>query len=249
MMQRIYSIFTWTGILLLILFWFPLLAIRRVFDRDPARYRTGWLFRKLGAALSKVNPSWKVDISGHEQIDDRKPYVMVSNHLSNADIPVISNLPWEMKWIAKKELFRLPVVGWMMKMAGDIPVERGSSRKMIGVFKKCSFYLDRHVSVMFFPEGTRSKSGKLNNFATGAFELSVRKKIPVLPIVLDGTQRCLPKRSWIFEPDVFVKVKILEPIDPGTVNSAGELKERVRKAIAEQLAEWRGVELSEVLKN
>ncbi len=247
-MQSVTSVLIWLGVVLLILIWLPLLAVVRLFDRDPVRYRTGRLFRKLGHAISKVNPNWNVHIEGYEHIDDRTPYVVVSNHLSNADIPVISNLPWELKWVAKKELFRIPVVGWMMRLAGDIPVDRGASASKVGAFKKCRFYLDRKVSVMFFPEGTRSRSGKLNRFATGAFDLAIREKIPVLPLVLDGTQGCLPKDSWKFEPDVHVKLKVLDPIETAHLEreDSRELMETVRNSIAQQLAEWRGVSLDEV---
>ncbi|MGM0746108.1 MAG: lysophospholipid acyltransferase family protein, partial [Bacteroidota bacterium] len=143
MVQRIKSLLIWAGIILLVLFWLPLLALIRLFDRESVRYRTGKWFRKLGYVISKVNPTWNIEIEGSKNIDDRNPYIMVSNHLSNADIPVISNLPWEMKWIAKKELFSVPFVGWMMKMSGDIPVDRSSSNKRIGVFKRCKYYLDR----------------------------------------------------------------------------------------------------------
>lgn len=248
LMRRISSVLIWAGIVGLIFFWLPLLAIVRIFDRDPTRYCTGKLFRKLGYAISKVNPNWNVQIEGGENIDDRHPYVIVSNHMSNADIPVISNLPWEMKWVAKKELFSLPVAGWMMKMSGDISVDRESTGKRAGIFKRCKFYLDRKVSVIFFPEGTRSRTGNLNRFAEGAFDLAIREQVPLLPIVLDGTQACLPKKSWIFEPDVYVKMKILEPIDTtGLQKEDGkELTETVRLRMAEQLAEWRGAELHEV---
>ncbi|WP_069131035.1 lysophospholipid acyltransferase family protein [Rhodohalobacter halophilus] len=250
MMQRIKSLLIWAGIVLLILFWLPLLAIIRLFDRDPVRYRTGKWFRKLGYFISKVNPNWNVAIEGGDDIDDRHPYVMVSNHLSNADIPVISNLPWEMKWVAKKELFSLPVAGWMMKMAGDISVDRSSSNKRIGVFKRCKYYLDRNISVIFFPEGTRSRTGTINRFAPGAFDLAIREQVPILPIALDGTQGCLPKKSWVFKPDVYVKMKILDPISTEglTKEDANELRDRVRYAIADQVAEWRGVSRDHILK-
>lgn len=247
-MRRLHSILIWSGVILLVFFWLPMLALVRLVDRDPTRYRTGKLFRKLGFSISKINPNWNVEIIGGEGIDDRKPYVIVSNHLSNADIPVISNLPWEMKWIAKRELFKLPVVGWMMRMAGDIAVDRQAAGNRTGVFKRCKFYLDRKVSVIFFPEGTRSRSGKLNRFANGAFDLAIRENIPVLPIVLDGTQGCLPKQSWIFEPDVYVKMKILDPIDTSQLvrGQGKELCNSVRSAMAQQLSEWRGVPVHEV---
>lgn len=247
-MQRLVSVFIWIAVVMLIFFWLPLLGIIRLFDRDPGLYKTGRMFRRLGLAISRVNPNWKITIEGDTQIDDRKPYVIVSNHMSNADIPVISNLPWEMKWIAKKELFNLPVVGWMMKLAGDIPVRRGSLRETVAVFQRCKYYLDRKTSVIFFPEGTRSRSGKLTRFASGAFDLAIRENKPILPLVLDGTQGCLPKKSWVFEKNVHVKLKVLEPISTLHYHKGDSslLMEKVRTKMAEQLAEWRGVNITEV---
>ncbi len=248
MIQRLKSLLIWIGIILLLLFWLPLLTLVWLIDRNPVRYQTGRIFRKLGYFISKVNPTWNVNIEGGEDIDDRHPYVVVSNHLSNADIPVISNLPWEMKWVAKKELFRLPFLGWMMNMAGDISVDRASSSKRVGVFKRCKYYLDRKISVMFFPEGTRSRSGSVNRFAAGAFDLAIKEQVPVLPIALDGTQDCLPKNSWIFKPNVYVKMKILDPVptDGLSKSDTADLTEKVRQRIIEQLAEWRGQDESEV---
>lgn len=248
MMQQLVSVFIWIAVVLLILLWLPMLALFRLFDRDPGLYKTGRMFRRLGKAISRVNPNWKITIEGFEKIDDRKPYIIVSNHMSNADIPVISNLPWEMKWVAKKELFDMPVVGWMMKLAGDIPVARGSKHQAVQVFQNCKYYLDRNTSVIFFPEGTRSRSGKLTRFASGAFDLAVRENIPILPLVLDGTQGCLPKKSWIFEKDVHVKLKVLDPIS--TIDYAkGEstlLMQNVRAMMAKELANWRGVDVTQV---
>lgn len=248
MMQRLGSVFIWIAVVILILGWLPLLAIIRLFDRDPGLYQTGRMFRRLGLAISRVNPSWKISIEGNVKVDDRNPYVIVSNHMSNADIPVISNLPWEMKWVAKKELFDLPIVGWMMKLAGDIPVARGSMREAVKVFQRCKYYLDNNTSVIFFPEGTRSRSGQLTRFASGAFDLAIRENVPILPVVLDGTQGCLPKQSWVFEKDVHVKLKVLDPI-PTVGYKKGDsslLMDKVRTQMAEQLAEWRGVDITEV---
>ncbi len=242
-MRYVGSILIWTAITLLVFIWLPILAVTRLFDRNPVRYTTGRVFRKLGLYITKINPNWNIEIEGAELINDRKPYIMVSNHLSNADIPLISNLPWEMKWIAKKELFTIPILGRMMKFAGDIPVDRASSNKRLGVFTKCAYYLDRNTSVIFFPEGTRSRTGKLNRFALGAFDLAIREQVDVLPIVLDGTQACLPKKSWLFEPDVYVKLKVLNPISTKGLKQEDsiELMENVRTEIIKQLSIWRGV--------
>ena len=242
MRQKLFSVLIWTGIALLIAIWLPAMAIIRLFDRDPVRYRTGRFFRRLGSAISRVNPNWKITIEGADNIDDREPYIVVCNHLSNADIPLISNLPWEMKWIAKKELFELPVVGWMMKMAQDISVDRSSSNKRIGVFKECSFYLNNNCSVMFFPEGTRSRDGRMKRFSLGAFDLAIKKNISILPLVIDGTQDCLPKKDWVFTTNAYVKLKVLDPVSTVdiTVDENKELMQSIRDDMLAQLSEWRG---------
>jgi 1-acyl-sn-glycerol-3-phosphate acyltransferase len=242
MRQKLFSVLIWTGIALLIAVWLPAMAVVRLFDRDPVRYRTGRFFRRLGSAISRINPNWKITIEGAEGIDDRRPYIVVCNHLSNADIPLISNLPWEMKWIAKKELFELPVVGWMMRMAQDISVDRSSSTKRIGVFKQCSFYLNNNCSVMFFPEGTRSRDGRMKRFSLGAFDLAIKKNIPILPLVIDGTQDCLPKKDWVFTTNAYVKLRVLEPVHTNDLSpeKSKELMQSIRNDMLAQLSKWRG---------
>lgn len=248
MISALKSILLWPLLLFLILVWTPLMGVVWLFDSDPARYPTGRLFRFLGKLLTRVNPEWKVTISGKIDIDDRHPYVMVSNHLSNADIPVISNLPWEMKWMAKKELFGLPFLGWMMRMAGDISVDRRNKRSQISTLKKAVFYLRNRCSVMFFPEGTRSRSGKLGRFTSGAFHLAIREQIPILPLVIDGTQNCLPKKSWKFGQAPRIRLKVLEPVSTEGLSGddVDELIGRVRSMILDQLAEWREIEPAEI---
>src|SRR6056297_31886 len=247
-MQVVKSIAIWTGIVLLVLFWVPFLFLISLFDRDPVRYKTGRMFRNLGKYISRLNPNWAVEISGNTDINDREPYVMVCNHLSNADIPLISNLPWEMKWVAKKELFDIPVLGWMMKMAQDISVDRSASNKRIGVFKMCSFYLKNNCSVMFFPEGTRSRDGRMKRFSLGAFDLAIKKNIPILPLVIDGTQDCLPKKNWVFTTEAYVTLKVLEPIKTDHLNEDDsiELMEKVRGEMLAQLSAWREQPLSAI---
>jgi 1-acyl-sn-glycerol-3-phosphate acyltransferase len=206
------------------------------------------MFRNLGKYISRLNPNWGIEISGFTDINDREPYVMVCNHLSNADIPLISNLSWEMKWVAKKELFDLPVLGQMLHWSKDIPVDRKSTTKKAGVFKACSEMLDQNVSVMFFPEGTRSKTGKLNRFSYGAFDLALRKKVKILPMVIDGTQGCLPKKSWVFEPSHDIKLKVLPPVDISEFDKTDvkKLTTHVREQILDQLMKWRGQPREEI---
>lgn len=242
------SLWTWAASVTLIVLWLPLLALIRLVDRDPARYRTGRWFRRLGEAITKANPSWQVQVSGAPVDDPRRPYVVVCNHQSLADIPVISCLPWEMKWVAKAELFRLPFVGWMMRLAGDIAVERGTAASGAKALVGARQYLQQRCSVMFFPEGTRSRDGRVLPFTDGAFRLAIKMQAPILPLALDGTSDALPKHSWRFGPPRTIRLAVLPPV-PTTGLQAGDteaLREQVQQAIVAQVAAWRGVPPADV---
>jgi len=248
-MTALRSIFIWLALILLIALWVPLLTLIRLFDRDPVRYRTGRWFRRLGCAMTKVNPFWKVRIEGVERVSDpRNPYVVVANHQSMADIPVISCLPWEMKWVAKEVLFRTPVVGYLMRLAGDIPVRRGDPESREHVLERAAWYLRHRCSVIFFAEGTRSRDGRIQPFKRGAFELAIREQVPVLPLAVDGAYRCLPKHGWQFEACEVIHLAVLPPVDTHglTLEDEPRLREEVRQMIIRHIAAWRGVSPEEV---
>ncbi|MEZ5238659.1 MAG: lysophospholipid acyltransferase family protein [Microthrixaceae bacterium] len=133
---------------------------------DKARWWTGYLFRKLPVVHQRLNPLWRFRVSGEMPADPRNPYVVVSNHESFVDILLISHLPWEMKWLSKREMFKLPVAGWLMKLARDIPLDRGDRDSATAAMELCEEALDRHVSVMIFPEGTRSATGEMRSSRT-----------------------------------------------------------------------------------
>ncbi len=248
MLSTLRSIWIWSAVALLIIAWLPLLAIIRLFDRDPVHYRTGRWFRKLGVAMTKVNPTWNLMISGESVENPRNPYVVVSNHQSFADIPLISHVPWEMKWVAKTELFRVPFVGWMLRLAGDIPLDRRDRRSGARMLLSAANYLSQHCSVMFFPEGTRSPDGHVGEFTDGAFALAVKGHVPVLPIAVDGSRDCLPKRSWKFGPAQTIRLRVLPAVSTTgmTMEDVPALREQVRGLIVGQIAEWRDVRKEEV---
>ena len=242
------SALTWLTTAFLILAWLPLLALSRVFERDPVRYRTGYLFRRLGKVLTKVNPAWKLHISGETILDPRRPYVVVSNYQSLADIPLISNLPWEMKWMGKVELFKLQVVGWMMHLAGDIWVDRDNPRSGARALLTAQRYLEQRCSVIIFPEGTRTLDGRVRQFTDGAFHLAIRSKTAILPLVIEGSRNCIPKHSWKFGEPADIHLKILPPIDTSsfTLQDVAACRDKVRLAIMQQIAEWRSVPVETV---
>ena len=237
------SAWVWTSTALLLIAWVPIIAVVRLTDRDPALYRSGYTLRLLGRSMTYLNPFWDVKVEGTPPDNPRNPYVVVGNHLSQGDPPVVSRLPWEMKWVAKKELFDLPVAGWLLRLSGDICVDRNDPASRSRVIDKARHYIDHKCSVMFFPEGTRSRDGRVHQFANGAFRLALDAGVPVLPIVIDGTQEALPKHSLRFRtnPET-MRVKVLPPVDPHAegLTEVDTLRAHVRQQIVAQLAEWRG---------
>ena len=120
--RTVFSAWAWFVLGIIVIIWVPLVAIVWVVTVpfDKGRYWPGWLFRKLCVVHNWFNPLWKFRTSGTMIHDPRRPYVVVSNHESFVDMLLISHLPWEMKWLSKQHFFRFPLVGWMMRMAGDI---------------------------------------------------------------------------------------------------------------------------------
>jgi 1-acyl-sn-glycerol-3-phosphate acyltransferase len=193
--------------------------------------------------MTKVNPLWTLHVTGFSVPRDRVPFVVVSNHQSLADIPLISHIPWEMKWIGKAELFAIPVIGWMMTLAGDISVDRKDARSGARTIIRASQYLDKKCPVMFFPEGTRSPDGRVGRFSDGAFHLAIRTHTPILPIAVEGSSDALPKHSWRFGKPSDIHVHVLDPVSTEGLTQAElpELRDRVRHSIIREIARRRGV--------
>jgi 1-acyl-sn-glycerol-3-phosphate acyltransferase len=238
MISRLYvtlvSIWTWLVLGTCLLVWIPLLVIVRVVTApfDPGRYWTGLLFRKIAVVTATLNPLWHFRVSGTFPPDPRRPYVVVSNHESFVDILLISHLPWEMKWLSKVEILRIPVLGWDMRLAGDVPVERGTARSAAKAMRRCREILSRRVSVIIFPEGTRSTTDEMLPFKDGAFRLAIDAGVPVLPLAVHGTRTALPKHGWRFSRSD-AEVRVLEPVETAGLGpeDVGALKQRVREAI------------------
>lgn len=235
MRQRILSIWIWIVTGLVATLWLPWLALVFVITApfDPGRYAVGRWFRRAAMTAVALNPLWHFRTSGVRISDPRRPYVAVSNHESMADIFLISHLPWEMKWLAKDSLFRLPVMGWMMRLAGDIAVRRTDRSSRVEALDQCKDRLAKKVSVMIFPEGTRSRTGELLPFKDGAFRVAVETGTPILPIAVAGTRHCLQKGSLLFG-SAHAEARVLEPIPTTglTLHDVSALRERVRTLIS-----------------
>jgi 1-acyl-sn-glycerol-3-phosphate acyltransferase len=229
-MQTLGSLWAWSATLVIIFFGFFVQLLLFVVSRpfDPLRKLPGRFFRLMAVFATKLNPFWNFSVVGSPQAPVR-PTVVVSNHASNADVFLISNLPWEMKWMGKASLFRVPVFGWSMGLAGDIPVERGTHSSGAKALLKCADWVRRGMPVMMFPEGTRSLDGKMLPFKDGAFRLALETGAEVLPLGVAGTRDALPKHSWKFGRSRG-RVVVGEPI-PSQGKTLEALKAEVRSAI------------------
>ena len=212
-LNAVVSAWMWLVIAGCIVLWLPLMALVRLLTLpfDPDAYWTGFLFRKIGNVSFALSPLWSARVTGTMPADPRRPYIVVSNHESFVDILLISHLPWEMKWLSKVELFRIPVLGWLMRLAKDIPVKRGEGRSAIEAMQHCREKLERKVSVMIFPEGTRSETDDMLPFKDGAFRLAIDSGVPILPLVVTGSRTALHKHSWRFGRSR-AEVRVLEPV-------------------------------------
>lgn len=213
----------------------PLTALSAFRHRhDPVPRMAGRWVRRLGRASGRLVPSWKFSIEGAPPADiAHRGYVVVANHESQADPILLSSLPWDMRWVAKAEIFRVPFAGWVIGLGGDIPIRRGDKASVEEMMHACRETLRHGLSVMIFPEGTRSRDGALLPFKAGAFELAMESGSPILPVALAGTRRCRPKGSfWFGEAEAIAKV--LSPIDPRDFrgpNAVAELRDATRAAI------------------
>ncbi len=237
--RTVLSLWAWLVLGIVVIIWVPLVAVVRLATApfDKGRYAAGYLFRKLSVVHQWLNPLWTFRTSGVKITDPRRPYVVVANHQSFVDMLLISQLPWEMKWLSKEDFFKYPLVGWLMHMAGDIKLIRGKRDSIIAAMDSCKDRLSKRVSVMIFPEGTRSRDGELQQFKDGAFRLAIETGTPILPLVLEGTFPALQKGDWRFGV-TDAEVRVLEPIETVglTLDDVPVLRDRVHTVIADELA-------------
>ena len=240
--RGVLSALLWALIAVIATLWVILLAVIFLLTApfDPGRYTVGLWFRRAAVACVAVNPLWRFRTSGVVISDPRRPYVVVANHESYADIFLISHLPWEMKWLSKAEIMRLPIMGWMMRMAGDIPVTRGDSRSRAEALNGIRDRLAKKVSVIVLPEGTRSPTRELLPFRDGAFRIAVESGLPVLPIAVAGTRNAMAKGSFRFNRAV-AEARVLEPVETTglTRDDIPRLRDDVRDRIAAAREELR----------
>lgn len=152
-------------------------------------HRVARIWARLILAASRV----KVEVLGAGAMDWKGPYVFAANHASTYDILVLlAYLPIQFRWMAKQELFRIPFFGWAMHRSGYIPVNRSNPREGLLSLERAAQRIRAGTSVIIFPEGTRSRDGRIHEFKRGGFTLAVKAGSPVVPVSISGTYRVLP---------------------------------------------------------
>ncbi len=230
------GIYTWSNIIVLSIFYSSIIVILFpiVYLFDNERHSLHKLASLWALSISKFNPWWKFKVRGRENLAAKGEVVIyVANHQSQADILALFILSTRFRWLSKASLFKIPIFGWGMSAVGYVPVDRSSKSSSERSIKLSARHLKNGTPMIFFPEGTRSKTGALGEFKTGAFRLAKSLNVPIVPITVDGCADMLPKGSiW---PRVTKVTITVHPKINSTNLTASELMLQAKEAISSKL--------------
>jgi 1-acyl-sn-glycerol-3-phosphate acyltransferase len=212
-------------------FWFILFPFDK--KRKVAHSQCFW----WADAVIGMNPFWKLKVAGLENIDHKRAYVVIANHESIADIVVLYKTRMQFKWVSKESLFQVPFIGWCLSLTRHIKLARGEYSSIKKVYREAAEWLRSGMSVLFFPEGTRSGTNQMNVFQNGAFKLAIKERKPILPICIKGTRDAIPKGSWIFKSKVNASLTILPAVE--TTSFAPQDFAKLRDKVFEQITSER----------
>ena len=229
-MIRTTYIILWVG--LTTFFWGLIAIITSFFTRtgDPVH-----IVARIWARSILFVSRTKVTVNGLANIDPTQSYVYMSNHQSNFDIPVLlAYLPVQFRWLAKAELFKIPIFGRAMRGAGYVKIDRFNQEAAFESLNEAAEKMKNGVSVMIFPEGTRSRDGKIRPFKKGGFVMAVDAGVPIVPVVLKGTWTLMDKSSLkINTGEVSLNLKAPIATTDYTRENKDDLVKSVRAVIRE----------------
>ena len=210
---------------------------------DSERKMVLAISRVVGRGVYCLSPVWRVKVEGVENVDPSKHYVITCNHQSFFDIPLMFFLPlWKFKFVSKIEVRKIPAVGWMLGMRGDIVIRRGTTSAATTLIEEGAEHLQAGTSVAIFPEGTRTKDGQVHHFKEGAFRLAQENGVGILPCVMNYTKGLLSTKGL---PSRRLILRVLPPISAEQVakttpkEMAKRVEEMTREALIEVRAEGR----------
>lgn len=183
----------------------------------------------------------RLKVEGRENLpNDGQPVIFAGNHQSNFDIlAYFAGLPLQFRWMAKEELFHIPLFGLAMRRSGYIPIDRSDRRKAMQSMSVAAERIRGGTSVVIFPEGTRSGDGRLQEFKKGGLLIALKAQVPIVPVAISGSGKALPKNSFIFRPGT-IHLRILPPLATAGLTSRdsdtlmAQLRERLVAAIDEE---------------
>jgi 1-acyl-sn-glycerol-3-phosphate acyltransferase len=202
--------------------------------RATAAHRVAQAWGRSILAVSGV----RVRVVGRERIDPSAAFICMSNHQSNFDIPVLLGcLPVPFRWLAKAELFKIPIFGRAMRGAGYIPIDRSDRPAAIASLRQAAAAVRSGVSVVIFPEGTRSPDGTLRPFKKGGFVMAIESGVPIVPVALRGTFDIMPKGRLLIQPrEVFMEIGAPIAVAGYDAHTKEALMDEVRSALQRLLA-------------
>lgn len=238
MMKSLFSVFVFAyfGLLFLIFFVIISLVFILTFPFDKYRKAPNFALSIMARCMMKASPGWKIEMQGLDKFDPSESTVFVSNHQSFLDMALVYHLPWKMKWVAKRSLTYIPVMGWLVWLTGHLIINR-SSKTAIKKLENLVKPLKDLVPVMIFPEGTRTLDGKLKPFKNGPFLLSQEYGFKLQPIVIDGGYKAMPPGSKKLEPRATFKLKVLDVIDTTQFKGMQALKDHTHAVMEHHLME------------
>jgi 1-acyl-sn-glycerol-3-phosphate acyltransferase len=225
------TIFVWSCIVIATLILGVLTLVAYPFDRKG---RAGHSCARLWGKTALLANRVKVRVEGMEHLNGRGPYVFMSNHQGFYDIfALLGHLPYQFRWLAKKELFSVPFLGWTMAAVGYISIDRGGTRDTVGAMNEAAQKIRDGMSVVIFPEGSRSPDGTIQPFKKGGFTLAIKSKVPIVPIAISGSREIMPKDSLAAAPGE-IRMVVGHPIEIQhySLKDRESLMEKVRETIS-----------------
>lgn len=238
MSRVIFSVYVWLLVLLVTLTLTPIFIliwiVTFLFDKKLATLH--YFSNFWGSLFTVLVPEWKVNIIGKEKLNNESK-IIVANHQSQEDILLIYRLGIPFRWISKAEVFKVPFYGWLMKLKGDIKLQRSSKASIKKMLMDAEEVLKKGCIITIFPEGTRSKTGELGNFKDGAFKLAQTVKVPIVPVIISGTGQKLIYPNGLFQGKHVSTVKILDEIKYSEFANmeTKELSKHVRNIMKQEL--------------
>jgi 1-acyl-sn-glycerol-3-phosphate acyltransferase len=225
---------TWWGLSILLVG--PFLLLYTLLSGSAGMmYRIATRLGITGVRLAGI----KIEVRGLENLQPGRSYIYMSNHVSNLDPPIlVASIPGRCSVLVKKEVFRIPILGFAMKVADLVPVDRSNREAAIESVHAAAEVLQRGLNMVIYPEGTRSADGRLLPFKKGPFHLAMEARVPVIPVTILGTADLWPRGTWAMRPGKAVLI-FHQPLDPARFADREELMAVARETIASALPEDR----------